>query len=37
MPGLPLAIFFGLILFAGTLLVMEIVNYLAYGKFAPIV
>jgi hypothetical protein len=37
LPGLPLAVAFGLIAFLGSLGVMEIVNLLAYGKFAPIV
>lgn len=37
MPGLPLAIFLGLTFFLIQLAIMEIFNYLAYGKFAPIV
>jgi hypothetical protein len=37
MPGLPLAIFLGLIFFLGQLVVMQVINFLAYGKFAPVV
>jgi hypothetical protein len=36
MPGLPLAIALGLVSFLGALVIMEIFNFLAYGKFAPI-
>jgi hypothetical protein len=37
MPGLPLAIALGLVSFFGSIVIMEIFNFITYGKFAPIV
>lgn len=37
MPGLPMAMAMGLVAFFISLLIMEILNFLAYGKFAPVV
>jgi len=37
LPGLPLAVFFGLLAFFISIATMEIINLLAYGKFAPVV